>query len=105
MCRKAGISAGPEDSVCRGFLGSQALLQGMQYHLNFAGQCRTSDLIQHICGNLYLQKPVCPSQLALSPLGSNSITILPSGWQREATQKEVGESVAVLLKAREIKHL
>ena len=46
----------------------------------------------------YLHKPVCPSQLALTPLGGNAITTLLSNWQRGATQKEVGGSVAVLPK-------
>lgn len=46
----------------------------------------------------YLHKPVCPSQLALTPLDGNAITTLLSNWQRGVTQKEVGGSVAVLPK-------
>lgn len=43
--------------------------------------------------------------LVPQPLGGNAFTTLPSGWQSRATQKEAGGSVAVLPKAREIKHL
>lgn len=42
--------------------------------------------------------------LVPQPLGGNTITTLPSDWQRRATQKEAGGSVAVLPKAREIRH-
>lgn len=87
-------------TMTRGSPGFRAQLQkaGVQRHLNFgAGPFKTSGLIQHTTGDLTCTS-LCPSQLALTPLGGNAITTLLSNWQRGATQKEVGGSVAVLPK-------
>lgn len=51
-------------------------------------------------GDLFLHKPVCPSQLALTPSSLRMSHSSQTG--RGATQKEVGGSVAVLPKGDQV---